>query len=712
MKNKMTFWSLIAEKDYIIEIPKIQRDYVQGRNAANIQASFDLLLEDIKNALYENKPLDLNFIYGKVVQGSIFIPIDGQQRLTTLFLLHTYGWIIAEDKNEYNVDLFKKFKYETRSFSKKFLEAYVEHLSQIVIGVDSRISDIITDEYWFQTEWLSDPTVFSMLTALNQIQKRFNKKADLLKKLTKGNVRFQFLETNDIGDEEDLYIKLNARGRLLSDFENLKSEIEEALQGGLQMNVSDKMDGYWRDYFWNLAYSQFIAQYDDSKKLNLCDMLDKVSILFFHWFFYCKALLGGIKKEKEELLRNKRAFFRLEDYDIDIAEAMAELEVILDKLSNDAKLSSSQGYDEWLISCLDYYGDDVIFEDIVKFWAYLLCQKHTLSDDKYVTWRRVAKHLTENSEFNEKTISNAIRSIYVLDEFTPSLLSSLSSGKIDPGKLAAINVEMVKEEIRKAKLIEGDNDWKPLIYDAEDTIQCLNGQITALLDFSNEDMPAFKVYADKFNYIFDKNGVPDSSIFLFRRALLTFGDYSLNYSSYLINPDKTRYRDWRSLLNSDNGDKRNFFKLLLDALDINKDLNSQLNTIIKSFTDTNASKYIYIRIDGVMDYMKKGMFRCNWWAPNRTLLVPGQMQNGKWNAEDRTYAIYCMLNDEGYPRLDPYEYGWSYADIGVSVQSGKIKVISNKDDAELLCLHDGKEAGKVKTFQEGYDFIKSYNCNG
>ena len=80
MAGKYTFWKLLSERE--IEIPVIQRDYAQGRKTATqIRKGFLLSIEE---ALVNRKPLDMNFVYGSIEDKEQFIPIDGQQRLTTL----------------------------------------------------------------------------------------------------------------------------------------------------------------------------------------------------------------------------------------------------------------------------------------------------------------------------------------------------------------------------------------------------------------------------------------------------------------------------------------------------------------------------------------------------------------------------------------------------------------------------------------------------
>ena len=92
-------------KDQAIEIPIIQRDYAQGRIGKEalrktFLTSLKKVLDDAICAKSDYKPLQLDFVYGSTLpptnSGDITIqPLDGQQRLTTLWLLH---WYISKDK--------------------------------------------------------------------------------------------------------------------------------------------------------------------------------------------------------------------------------------------------------------------------------------------------------------------------------------------------------------------------------------------------------------------------------------------------------------------------------------------------------------------------------------------------------------------------------------------------------------------------------------
>ena len=101
-----------------VEIPKIQRAYAQGRNdAANVR---DGILKNIFDSLEQDKEIQFSFIYGsKSDTWNSFELLDGQQRLTTLFLVH---WYILKVEADELPDYLTKFSYQTRDSSKIFIE--------------------------------------------------------------------------------------------------------------------------------------------------------------------------------------------------------------------------------------------------------------------------------------------------------------------------------------------------------------------------------------------------------------------------------------------------------------------------------------------------------------------------------------------------------------------------------------------------------------
>lgn len=213
-----SFWQLL--NDQKIEIPIIQRDYAQGREEeAEIRTEF---LGALYRSIDGNRSIKLDFIYGSKLDDT-FQPLDGQQRLTTLFLLHWYAASKDVFLNHENKEILKKFSYETRSSSREFCNALVKNSINIDKSLE-KISALIIDSSWFFLTWKKDPTIDAMLRAIDDIHKIFSGMEDLWKKIISDKllISFYYVELDNFGLTDDLYIKMNARGKLLTAFENLK----------------------------------------------------------------------------------------------------------------------------------------------------------------------------------------------------------------------------------------------------------------------------------------------------------------------------------------------------------------------------------------------------------------------------------------------------------------------------------------------------------
>ena len=85
-----TFLQLLKSCTKIV-IPKIQRDYAQGRKdpaGSNLcEEVRNNFVDSIKSALTTDSQLVLDYVYGSRDEANFFYPIDGQQRLTTIWLI-------------------------------------------------------------------------------------------------------------------------------------------------------------------------------------------------------------------------------------------------------------------------------------------------------------------------------------------------------------------------------------------------------------------------------------------------------------------------------------------------------------------------------------------------------------------------------------------------------------------------------------------------
>lgn len=239
-----------------IVIPIIQRDYAQGRTSDEVTIIRERFLNALYNALVNDQKQTLDFIYGNIEtcklhgkKTQVLTPLDGQQRLTTLFLLHYY---IAKHENieEEQYAFLRFFSYETRSGSRDFCEK--------LVGFNPDFSQLelrsqIEDEAWFLLEWESDPTVQSMLVMLDAIHEHFKDTSGLWEKITGDAITFYFLPINEMGLTDELYIKMNSRGKPLTQFEHWKAELELSLKDveeDLSKQIAHKIDTDWTDLLW------------------------------------------------------------------------------------------------------------------------------------------------------------------------------------------------------------------------------------------------------------------------------------------------------------------------------------------------------------------------------------------------------------------------------------------------------------------------------
>ncbi|WP_172122500.1 DUF262 domain-containing protein [Devosia sp. 919] len=252
-----------------IQVPLIQRDYAQGRSDANASMIRGSFLEALHEAVVGDQSISLDFVYGDVVEGRLE-PLDGQQRLTTLFLLH---WYIASRAGKLATDArWKQFRYATRPSAERFCALLGEHAYP---GSDG-LAQWLRNQSWYLHTWNYDPTVQSMLTMLDAIHCRFGSVDfelawDRMTSSTKPAVSFNLLPL-DASQGSALYIKMNSRGKPLTSFENFKAHMEQVVAALDDAPLlGGKMDTTWPDIFW---------PYRDSNTLVDDQMLRYLEFLF------------------------------------------------------------------------------------------------------------------------------------------------------------------------------------------------------------------------------------------------------------------------------------------------------------------------------------------------------------------------------------------------------------------------------------------------
>lgn len=254
---------ILESYDRVI-IPIMQRDYAQGKKTPEIDLIRSIFVRDIiKNLGNEGKQIfHLDFIYGYTRDNS-FYPIDGQQRLTTFWLFYWYCCFACKKVN----NLLFKFSYETRDSSSQFME----NLSKLEYNdsEEKKIRTLITEQNWFRNSWLHDPTIDSMLRMLDEIESQLKDKE--IEKIHDGlgKERFSLLDISGYGLGDDLYIKMNGRGKPLTSFENFKNDLMQIISGARDIELkAETIDNDWLAIFWKRARKAGV-----SDKANLADNL-------------------------------------------------------------------------------------------------------------------------------------------------------------------------------------------------------------------------------------------------------------------------------------------------------------------------------------------------------------------------------------------------------------------------------------------------------
>ena len=237
-----------------VRIPLIQRDYAQGRPGRRVEEIRQSFLDVLHGALSGGAPVGLDFVYGDVAEDGRLLPLDGQQRLTTLFLLHWYLCVrVGENPAEYG---WSRFSYDTRASARRFCERMVANPPP---PDELGLAAWVVDQPWFLHGWPADPTISSMLTMLEAIEQRFEG-TDLAAAWTRlldtnqPAVTFLLLPIDEIGAGDELYIKMNSRGKPLTPFENFKARLEQTLAWAPDRadELAHKIDGPWADLLWTL----------------------------------------------------------------------------------------------------------------------------------------------------------------------------------------------------------------------------------------------------------------------------------------------------------------------------------------------------------------------------------------------------------------------------------------------------------------------------
>lgn len=605
IKSNTSFWSEIS--DYKIQVPYYQRDYAQGRiDNGRIDNIRKVFVEEMYGAImgFNNKECHLGLVFGSYDENEkVFIAVDGQQRLTTVFLLHWYvAW--RENKlNDYKEKLLN-FSWDTRSYSSQFVELLFK-----IRPLGNVIDSIKTNSNYFSV-WENDPTVKGMLTMLEEIEKQYPNDILLCSQLFSNDckIKYDILKLEKDSDGKT-YLKMNSRGRSLTTFELFKSKLLDKYKP----NFGHKFDNEWLSFMIKISATSD-SQFSDP---------DIPFMNFINEYTYLQLKL----KSGSDIANNYKEFT-----DAKVKGELTDVPFISFDKYNGAFEGDCLEYFEksldWI--CQNYeniklidnkirFSDSRFFIDAIikdnnpnfthraKLFAVFKYAELTgydqIDTELYEKWTRVFRNLVANTDIDGSNIGGICKAINKIDN--SDIYGYLSNG----GEISAFTKDQVAEEIAKAKQIlyvaprSDGKSWEEIIIEAEN-YAFFKGAIRFL--FTQKDI------GDDFEYFdtkwinaqeyFDKDGVKDgkekfkSNALLMKSLLANCDDFEHKIKNHF--EFSNDYVRWRRILIDDD------WRRAVDTI-MSKEVTTETT---KDYVNNTKDVFIKNIIDdGLMDYVCNNM---------------------------------------------------------------------------------------------------------
>lgn len=701
-----------------IVIPIIQRDYAQGRKDSDVRRIRLRFLDSLKKAI-TNKPITLDFVYGDIDANGVMTPLDGQQRLTTLFLLH---WYAAKreniSKDEYA--FLSNFSYETRYSARDFCDLIVNKHTP---SFTQTISEEIIDQAWFPLDWAKDPTISSMLVMLDAIHDMFADVSEIWSSLKNGAISFYFLPIKDMGLTDELYIKMNSRGKPLTQFEHFKAELEHGLREideNIAMRVMQKIDSYWTHMLWRyrdadnitddefLRYFRFVCdiicyqsggttqgksndEFDLQKEYFSTESVKALSnIEKLESYFDCWCNIDGLSPEK---LINKFISYNHEPNKIKI-ESRYQLDIFGDCLKNYADVSGN-GNRSFPLNRI------ILLFAIVTY----LQHKEEITESDFSRRIRIVNNLVQNSE-DEISDSEHRTSGNRMPTILRQVEEIIVTGNINLTIEKSLNTNQLEEEVLKNEWLENNPDMAEALFELEDH-DLLQGQIS-IIGLDNPEY--FSRFSSLFTCKWD----------LIDCALMSIGQYGQREKNgwrYQLGTSSQRnVKAWRSLFhrsaNSGFEETKNILTLLLSkkaSFD-----NNFLKEIISEFIEKSEKNSLF---DIRYYYIKYPHFRPDSYGKytwNNYSLRPYELAvmltETKWS--ENTYQPFLKLIDDDYLSRDDCGQYIILENAYIECINDAYLIKDNESEEELERIQiiqneNGIDTeNRIEKFQKLYDAIK------
>ena len=551
----------------------------------------------------------------------------------------------------------------------------------------------MSQDWFMMTEWNYDVSIINMLSIIVEISERVKYLGDrtgivnFIDKDENNPFQFDFIYVDDISKSDDLYIKINARGKALSPFENLKSDIDKYWKD----EDKTKLDAEWTEYVWNqldvndknkeksfdnsfynllsnIFYLQYLVSLKDINDKILIEIENKYKkgIVDKEWITpklcstscpmissFLDAMIGSFKSIKDKQIESvNRKIFGLGDY------------------QNNNGQNKMERADLFEVFVYYYSVSSLFTENDMEFTD----KRNLLNEIETVTNR-----IIENQRPYLDSPTNLVKALKSVKVLIDNSIKSHGVYKfflsIDNDTKESIRIglmkEQVEEEILKAKLIDKDSRYVALFNKGYSELKN-KGQLGFIFYLVTNNKSLSKIGIENVFYeSFDKT--LKQIIFIQNFIIGEFTNYELLLRAILAKAKGSFFWERRNnllsfpLLNNDRDislhtflncyssnnpeDVEYKFNLLyglrevLNLFDPNKDnIEEVLKRIIEDYkkTDSNVWYKFFVIYDGVFKQCRNG--NIYHYSDKYVLLLDKKFRSGQW-CEYYTFALSKALSE-------------------------------------------------------------------
>lgn len=559
-------------------IPDLQRDYCWGTT--------ETLVSDFMNSLkdlFNNKvSMKLGLIYGYETVPSHIYLCDGQQRMTTLFLL--LGVLNRKTNKQFKDSLLMKdskslrLQYAIRESTLYFMEDLSKHffLENDVDNVRS-----IRNQPWYFNDYDFDPSIQSMLSALDTIESIINstiEDAEGFGSFILSSLEFLYIDLKTRKNGEETFVVINTTGEPLSVTENLKPQLITKQAPEFQSGCSKKWEEL-EQFFWQNRGNN--------------DTADNGLKEFFRWV----TLLNLNRNDESE----KAEFEHIQENNIGYT-----FSTILNTSFKDICI-----YFE-IVRCL--FSEEMLFKDELE----LIAPDET--GNNQIDLFRLLPVIAYCKKFDihaQETPRNLLRVAHFFSNIAKFDDVSKTVGDLLPkaidiiGRLPDVDIiSMLDMNDVSTQILTDEEKWKFKLYAnkvfkreelenrfwKEESHPVWNGEIQPLLEWSTKngvfDLNLYDKYANVFNTLFHDD-MEYEELDITRRALLTLNleEYPKIFRGYKNYSFCWEYSDWKTLITENVKVFGEFISELSSVSDIYAKQNEMIQNSSKKF-DYNLGSFV------------------------------------------------------------------------------------------------------------------------